>query len=87
MWSGRALCWIQACPSSTKTRYSFSLGLPLEYRKNKSLVGILGSPNGNVTDDWMMRNGALIKIPASTNDRLYQPAYENCSEQIVAATA
>lgn len=43
----------------------------------ESIIGLLGSPNGDQTDDWMTRDGTVLEIGS---DLLFREAYEYCTE-------
>lgn len=44
-------------------------------RCNETLVGILGSPNGEWNDDWMDQDGTAVPIPEDREARLFEEAY------------
>lgn len=44
-------------------------------RREEHLVGLLGTPNGDYSDDWMTRNGTVLEIPDDTKGRYLSPAY------------
>jgi hypothetical protein len=48
----------------------------LDCRPDNNLIGILGSPNGNATDDWMTRVGTPLEIPPQKWGRHFKPSYE-----------
>jgi len=58
-----------------KCRMNFSVRIPNTDR----IVGILGTPNGNVTDEWTTLNGTVIPLPVNHADRLRKPGYDYCS--------
>ena len=46
-----------------------------------SAIGLLGSPNGNSQDDWMMRNGSVIDLPTGNVGRFFfAPAFNYVKE-------
>ena len=57
----------------------FDVQLPPRMRR-QDIVGLLGSPNGNRSDDWMDREGNILPGPQSPWAALFQPAYEYCTQ-------
>jgi len=63
-------------------RCFFSIDYTLldDCRSEERLLGLLGSPNGESSDDWMTRNGTSISIPEGgrrgRRGRYFEPAYE-----------
>ncbi len=47
--------------------------------QKEKVVGILGSPNGDFTDDWMTSNGTALEIPQGADAFFFEPAHEYCS--------
>ncbi len=48
---------------------------------NKSLldaIGLMGTPNNVLTDDWMEQDGNSLQLPTSPDGLLYELAYEYC---------
>jgi len=45
-------------------------------RPDERLVGLLGTPNGNLSDDWMTRDGTTIPLPEGVGGFFFGPAYE-----------
>ncbi len=52
--------------------------LPSGYRSGETILGLLGTPNGNPNDDWRTPNGATVTVPANQNARMFRDAYEYC---------
>jgi hypothetical protein len=42
-------------------------------------VGILGTPNGNVNDEWTTLDGDIIELPESRANKLRKPGYDFCT--------
>ena len=38
--------------------------------------GLLGSPNGDASDDWMDRDGNAITIPQGASAYFFEPAFD-----------
>lgn len=49
------------------------------YTNETDIVGLLGSPNLDPSDDWMDRNGVSLPGPSSTADAIYENAFEYCT--------
>ena len=45
-----------------------------------NVVGLMGTPNNNISDDWMDSEGNNIELPSTLNERLYETAYTYCME-------
>lgn len=45
-------------------------------RPDDTLVGILGSPDGNEDNEWMKRDGTPLKIPQIKRSRYFKPSYD-----------
>lgn len=52
----------------------------MDCRPGDELVGILGSPDGNRTNDWMNEHGEPFEIPEGTDEHFFEPAYEYALE-------
>ncbi|KAL7532097.1 hypothetical protein ACHAXR_006217 [Thalassiosira sp. AJA248-18] len=52
--------------------------LPGDFRLSETLLGLLGTPNGNISDEWKASNGTTLTPPATQDDRLYATAYDYC---------
>jgi hypothetical protein len=52
--------------------------LPVDYLVNETLVGLLGTPNGDDSDDWVDRNGNVVEQPVNETDFVFKAAYEYC---------
>ena len=53
--------------------------LPFEYLSNETLVGLLGTPNDDSTDDWVAPDGTALLQPARADDLLFSAAYDYCT--------
>lgn len=42
-------------------------------------VGVLGTNNGNIKDEWMLLDGTVLEIP-TTGDKLRKPGYDFCTK-------
>lgn len=58
---------------------SVNVFLPEAFVRANQVIGLLGSPNGNIQDEWMTRMGVPLPLPESTNERLYAAAYNYCT--------
>jgi len=56
------------------------VALPGSFRTGQTLLGLLGTPNGNTDDDWMTPNGVVLEPPSSDLERLFSTAYDYCRE-------
>lgn len=59
--------------------FSVNYILPDGCLEGEELVGILGSPNGEASDDWMTRNGTVLPLPAGASSYFFQGAYDYCT--------
>lgn len=53
--------------------------IPETFSDNSEIVGLLGSPNGNFTDDWTDTDGSVLPVPMDQSQRLYETAYLYCT--------
>ena len=51
--------------------------IPKTYRTTETILGLLGTPNGNRSDDWRAPDGTVLP-PASAQDMILMPAYQYC---------
>lgn len=72
---------------SFSARNSAYFGCYLEFLKifiptamSDGVIGLMGSPNQNRTDDWMSKDGKVITQPKVRNDFLFETAYNYCTE-------
>mmetsp|Transcript_2283 Transcript_2283/g.3471 ORF Transcript_2283/g.3471 Transcript_2283/m.3471 type:complete len:840 (-) Transcript_2283:714-3233(-) len=54
--------------------------LPFDYRSNETIVGLLGTPNGNRLDDWVAPNGSSYSPPADISESIFSRSYQYCVE-------
>jgi hypothetical protein len=54
---------------------SVKVCMPTEYRPGEMIVGLLGTPDEDIANDWMDPSGKTIAIP---DDARYQKAYDYC---------
>ncbi|EJK50250.1 hypothetical protein THAOC_30807, partial [Thalassiosira oceanica] len=54
--------------------------IPGDYRAGETLLGLLGTRNGILEDDWVTRDGTLLPIPKDKYDRHGELAYNYCVE-------
>jgi surface protein len=47
--------------------------------QSNNVVGLMGSPNTEAADDWMLRNGTSLPVPTSSAGRRFEPAYSYCT--------
>ncbi|CAJ1970372.1 unnamed protein product [Cylindrotheca closterium] len=52
----------------------------MDCRPDDDLIGILGSPDGNRTNDWMNEHGEPVEIPKGVDEHFFKPAYEYALE-------
>ncbi|CAB9525866.1 receptor-like protein kinase [Seminavis robusta] len=77
---------------SKSTKYgclmSTKVCLPEDYRPNEKIIGLLGTPNEDKTDEWMTPDGSPYVIPPSEKGRnnRYRRNYEYCTTQWCAET-
>eukprot|EP00980_Cylindrotheca_fusiformis_P008662 scaffold1848_cov111-Cylindrotheca_fusiformis.AAC.3 len=58
-------------------RCLFSIDYVLrDCRPDDTLVGILGSPDGDKTNEWMKRDGTPLEIPKISRSRYFKPSYD-----------
>ncbi|GFH50342.1 hypothetical protein CTEN210_06818 [Chaetoceros tenuissimus] len=53
--------------------------LPSTYRVGETILGLLGTPNDSITDDWRARDGTILSIPGSQLARTFSEAYNYCT--------
>lgn len=58
----------------------FSMSITKLHCDDAQVWGLLGSPNGNVNDDWMDRNGNAIPIPPGIGTFFFEPAFNYVKE-------
>jgi len=44
-----------------------------------NIIGLLGTPDNDVTNDWMKRDGTILPIPTDRFDRVGPAAYDYCT--------
>jgi hypothetical protein len=44
--------------------------------RSDSVIGLLGSPNGNPNDDWMTTDGDVLELPADVSKYFFGPAFQ-----------
>lgn len=59
---------------------AFQVFLDKSISNSGGIVGLLGSPNGDITDDWMSPNGNFISVPTDENGKLFEQAYNYCTQ-------
>jgi len=60
----------------------------LDCKEGDSIVGLLGTPNGNAGDDWMTPQGTTIPLPEGNVGKFFfQPAYEYVTQNWCVPTA
>lgn len=52
----------------------------MDCRPGDDLIGILGSPDGNKSNDWMNQNGEPLEIPTGASQFFFKPAYDYAIE-------
>lgn len=57
---------------------SFSVSIPVFIASDIS--GLLGTPNGDKTDDWQTRNGTVFPLPGDRSGRLFRAADMYCTQ-------
>lgn len=57
--------------------FSFWAHLTPEFMVGKSLVGLMGTPNGDATDDWKDSTGAVLPMP-DDDEAFFGTAYNYC---------
>jgi len=48
--------------------------------KKDSVIGLLGSPNGISSDDWMTTDGTVLDLPAGASKYFFEPAFKYTKE-------
>jgi von Willebrand factor type D domain len=59
--------------------FNLNVRLPTAFR-NERIVGLLGSPTDNRSDDWMDRAGNVLTYPTVSNDLVGEVAYTYCTD-------
>ena len=49
-----------------------------EYREGETILGLMGTPNGNPDDDWVAPDGTVLAIPTTQEGRMFAEAYNYC---------
>jgi len=44
-----------------------------------TMIGLMGSPDGNTQNDWMQRDGKALNVPSTRTDLIRKPAYDYCT--------
>lgn len=52
--------------------------IPFDYRPGETILGLLGTPDGNRRDDWRARNGTILGTPDTVQDSIFAPSYQYC---------
>ena len=53
--------------------------VPDSFSSISTIVGLMGTPNGDFTDDWTDPMGQPIALPITQSERLHQTAYDYCT--------
>jgi len=48
--------------------------------RSDSVIGLLGSPNGNPNDDWMTTDGDVLELPVDVSKYFFGPAFKYTKE-------
>jgi len=54
--------------------------LPGLFRSGETLLGLLGTPNGDRNDDWRASDGAILSPPVDDMERMFSTAYNYCTQ-------
>ena len=86
--------------SSGRMQIIQSTGVSVSFRTQRSssymeslteslerVLGLLGSANRESRDDWIRRSGALLPAPRTSEERLFQKAYNFCTANWCVKTA
>jgi len=61
---------------------AFQVCLPKRRFEGERVIGLLGSPDDDQSNDWMQSDdGTALTVPSSRFDKLFQPAYDYCTQQ------
>ena len=66
---------------------SLNVFLPETVVSSQRVLGLLGSPNRDSKDDWMSRSGAVLPAPRTSEERLFEKAYNYCTANWCVKTA
>lgn len=55
-----------------------SVFLPETFINDNTITGLLGSPNGDISDEWMKKDGSPLPAPRTVAERLFKVAYDYC---------
>jgi len=54
--------------------------LPATFRSGETILGLLGTPNGDSSDEWRRPNGTTISAPSTEDEKIFGTAYDYCVE-------
>lgn len=52
--------------------------LPIDYLAGETLIGLLGQPDDDITNDWLDKSGNVVEQPTNEQDLLFGWAYDYC---------
>jgi hypothetical protein len=58
---------------------STKLCLPDDYRPGEKIVGMLGTPDDDIANEWMKPDGTFVAIPAGTDLKSGKAGYDYCT--------
>lgn len=60
--------------------FTVQVEIPRNHPFVDSIVGLLGTPNDDPSDDWMSLDGTAYDEPATRRDRTFSPSYDYCTQ-------
>lgn len=52
--------------------------IPFSFRPDETILGLLGTPNGNRGDDWRSRDGTVLTAPEVEDSTIFSQSYNYC---------
>ena len=75
--------WVKYVESEMQVKVRYHrcrLNICVHLPDTDNTVGVLGTANGDVQDDWTTLEGTILNIPDSLLDRLRKPGYDFCTQ-------
>ncbi len=64
--------------SSFGCHFLVQVFIPNVYRLGETILGLLGTPNGDRSDDWRLPDGTVVAAPTSTEESIFSTSYNYC---------
>lgn len=57
-----------------------SVMIPTDFHEGETLIGLMGTPNGDSTDEWVDSTGSVLSLPATEDDLFFEAGYDYCTQ-------